>query len=117
MSEPKGASCPDISRYAKLMEALKKAKKASLEAIGKDDGGSSNLDYTVLFMEGNRIAIMKAIEQAGLVGSASMEEGNEYHIHVPDIRWQGYNRTRQAKAMADSLKKSGFSAHYIAVID
>jgi hypothetical protein len=117
MEEIKGAACPDISRYAKLMEALKKAKKAALESIRKDDGGSSNLDYTMLLMEGNRVAIMKAIEQAGLTGSASMEEHSEYHIHVPDVRWQGFNRARQAEAMAKSLKESRFTANYVQVID
>jgi len=118
MSELKTVACPDISSFASLISAIDEAKKAALSSIQREDGGTCNLDYVRLYLEGNPFAIVMAIREGGLDASADRNTTPpSYWISVPEHQWQGFNREFQAKAIADVLEKHGFKAYYIPVMD
>jgi len=102
-------SCPSTSGYEDLIEIAKEAKKNAKNAIESDDGGSCNLDTAWVKIKGDTIAIIYAINKGGLRASPHSDKGY-IRISPPDVIYQGFNRTRQVKAIADTFKNHGYSA-------
>lgn len=105
----KDATENDIS---KLTSAFQMAKQAANLHRNDKDGGASNFDTAIIFLDNFNInQVKKAATNAGLV--ADKYRGHSYFIYGYQ-EGQGFRYTNMAKAFAESMKQQGYDAsvHY-----
>lgn len=101
-----------MKKFAKLIDALKKARTAAIEAgLFSDDGGTCNFDSPTLWMpKGTRETTMEKIGDAAGVWFSKWyidNTGAWWTIHGDFTGGQGNRRTRCAETFSDSLKADG----------
>ena len=105
-----------MKKYSELINALKKARTAAIEAgLLGDDGGTCNFDSPVLYMpKGTHETTMKKISDAAGVNFNKWEYNpfansnySAWIIYGDFVKGQGNRRTRGAEAFFNSLKSDG----------
>ncbi len=98
--------------YSKLLQSLKKARLAGIEAAEGDDGGSANLDSVFLQVPRCREEkVLSVIRGAGLFCLYKTKwMGIPGYLIDPVGCGQGNSRYRAAEAMTKSLQEDGFQA-------
>lgn len=97
-----------------LVEALKRAQQAAIDAKGTDDSGSANLDsVAICLLRWRKVKIKKASELSGikidLVTMSSLMWRNCRFVHF-HTDGQASMNTRMVEAAAKSLKDDGYDA-------
>lgn len=100
--------------YNKLLEIMLQAKSFAIAAIKENDGGSCNLDtIRVKPIDG----IEKAAKTLGLLYFPPSDGEESGTIMPPISNFQGFNRTRQCEAFAQTLCNNDIDAWVNYAID
>lgn len=101
------------AHYANLRDDLRMALESGRKAenLNPEDGGASNFDSVAIFLpRWNCAMVEQAAREAGTECRSRKYPGGKLYIFDPDTHGQGGARTRNAKAMAETLVNMGYDA-------
>ena len=102
-------------KVQQLIDAIRKANQASINAASNDDSGTCNLDSVFIDLDGFSQSEITEFMISEYI-DATHFKGLVYELHFT-VLGQANNRTRMIKAAVESLQKDGYKAFISYQID